>query len=112
IEHAVRAEKRTAAELESDDIRELAGYAAGVVNDFVMSGLGTPGSRGGAAFASNIFLDIFEIHGLRSWFVSGTAGASLEGGLKEETHRQVASGGGLETFSSFARCFSTRRKRK
>ena len=51
MEHAVRAEKRTAAELESDDIRELAGYPAGVVNDFVMSGLGTAGSRGGAAFA-------------------------------------------------------------
>src|SRR5437879_851103 len=31
---------------------------------------------------------------------SRTAGASLEGGLKEETHRQIASGGGLETFSS------------
>jgi len=44
MEHAVRAEKRTAAELESDDIRELAGHPAGVVNDFVMSGLGTAGS--------------------------------------------------------------------
>jgi hypothetical protein len=27
-----------------------------------------------------------------------TAGANLEEGFKEETHRQIASGGGLETF--------------
>jgi hypothetical protein len=39
---------------------------------------------------------------VRSWFVfsGAAAGASLEG-LKEETHRQVASGGGLEIFASW-----------
>jgi len=44
VEHAVRTEKRTAAELESDDLPELPGYPACVVYDLVMSGRGMAGS--------------------------------------------------------------------
>src|SRR2546423_3016918 len=40
VEHAVRTEKRTAAELESGDLPELPGYPACAMHDFVMSGRG------------------------------------------------------------------------
>src|SRR5207244_11068277 len=39
MEHAVCTEKRTAAELESDDLPNLPGYPASVMHEFVMSGL-------------------------------------------------------------------------
>jgi len=58
MEHAVRTEERTAAELEGDDVADLLGFPPDAMHAMVQ--------RGGAVFAYDIFLNIFQTHGLRS----------------------------------------------
>jgi hypothetical protein len=59
MEHAFRAEKRTAAKLESDNVTELLRYPAGAMHAMVQ--------RRGAWFCCCFFLNVFEAHDLRSW---------------------------------------------
>src|SRR4029077_18873519 len=54
MEHAIGAEKRAAAELERDDVAGMLEDPAGGMHAMVQSG--------GAAFAYDIFLNIFETH--------------------------------------------------
>src|SRR6266481_6504484 len=83
MQHAFRAEKRTAAELEGDYVPALLARAAGERHSLAQ--------LGAASFRSKFFRYVFETHDLallvspcdgNRWSVSG-------GGLKEETHRQV-----------------------
>jgi hypothetical protein len=72
VEHALRAEKRAAAEFEGDDALRLSAD----LTDSVIAVL----QRGGVVLCCHFFVDIFEAHGLRSLLTGQrSAGASLEG---------------------------------